>query len=715
MIATIVIALALAASVFAALSLELPSVVTTALASYLALVANLGLVTWALSPFDAVTRSGLLGAESALLVACAGAWWLRGRPVVRLEAARTGLAYLARDPVTMLFLAVVFAALAYELVLAVTVPANNYDSLTYHLSRVAAWKQAGGIHWIPNAPSDRLNEFQPLAEQQILFLFVATGSGALYALPQFVAQLAILAAVYGASRQLGFDRRVAACGAALLATFSLFALEATTAQNDLVSAAFPVAAACLLLAGGSTEAVLAGLALGLGLGVKLTTLLTWPVLGWLVWMGGRRTIVRTLAGLGGGFFAVGAWGFVENLIHTGHVLGHGGGRTDQSVSPSVVTMLHTFVRIVYRLLDLSRITNPEIWVLAGVGIAAGAVTAAVTRRRAGRPRAVAVAAAAVAVPLLSPALVLGVAPVIAWITGVLHIPVHDPAHGFSINRDTSEDFSAFGPVAALALIGAPVLAVTAHRADRRRLALALTLPSYVLLLGLYAKYNIWITRFMIVPAALSAPLFGHLLRSRAAVCAVLAVAALTVGLALQNDDNKPLAGVVGRPWNLDQLGALRESDAEPLGREVAAALVAYKRLVPAGSCVGAVLDPDEWSYPLWGPRLQNRVVLPAVARGGRDGAGGQSELRRRQHRRQRSRRRAVPRGRLEARPPRELLDARGLPPPDGALRPLKGPRRAPSCPPPTMRPVRRRLRLVGWSSVSWLTGRRRHSGPGGLP
>ena len=40
---------------------------------------------------------------------------------------------------------------------------------------------------MPNAPADRINEFQPLAEQELLFLFAATGRAALFALPQYVA------------------------------------------------------------------------------------------------------------------------------------------------------------------------------------------------------------------------------------------------------------------------------------------------------------------------------------------------------------------------------------------------------------------------------------------------------------------------------------------------------------------------------------------------
>ena len=60
-------------------------------------------------------------------------------------------------------------------------------------------------------PTDRINEFQPLAEQEQLFGFAATGGGALDALPQFLAQLAILVAVYGlaqAARLRDPERRV---------------------------------------------------------------------------------------------------------------------------------------------------------------------------------------------------------------------------------------------------------------------------------------------------------------------------------------------------------------------------------------------------------------------------------------------------------------------------------------------------------------------------
>ena len=133
----------------------------------------------------------------------------------------------------------------------------------------------------------------------------------------------MLLAVYGIARRIGFGAAVAACSAALLSTFSLIALESMTAQNDLVAASFPAAAACLILGGSSVELVLAGAALGLGLGTKLSTAFVWPALALLAWPIGRRAYLRILAGASVSFLLLGAWGYWLNLAHTGSVLGAG--------------------------------------------------------------------------------------------------------------------------------------------------------------------------------------------------------------------------------------------------------------------------------------------------------------------------------------------------------------------------------------------------------
>jgi hypothetical protein len=597
------IVLAVAAAAFAAASLRFDGIAAAVVGGYLVLVTQLAAVTWLLSPFDAVTVGWLTLVEGALAVGAAAAWALRGRPLPVAAPARAELRMVCADPLTAAFVAVVAAGLAYELVLALTVPPNNWDSLTYHLTRVAGWHQAHGVHWIANAPTGRINEFQPLAEQLILFLFVS-GSTALYALPQYVAQIAILVAVYGAARRLGYEPRAAARGSAILAMLSLVALESTTAQNDLVAASFPIAAAFFLLRREPLEALLAGLALGVGLGSKLTIALTFPVLALLAWRGGRRTAALVAGGGVLGLAAAGCWGYVLNIVHTGRLLGHGQGRVENSAATTLSGTVARSLHLVYRLFDLSLMPY---WLVAVLAVAGCALAAALARRT--RSPFAALAAA----PLLAPALALA----------VLDIFALDPSY---VARTASEDVSGFGPAGTAALLGAPVAALLSRRAQRRDprfAALALALPTYIVLLAAFAKYNIWICRFLLVPVVLGAPLFATLCRRNAAATAMLVLGGLTLAFALVDDDAKKLGSPAGRPWTLSQVGALKAFPAQPTGTIVATALAAYDRAVPRDACVGAVLDPDEPAYLLWGRRLQRHVFflpsLDALARADRDG------------------------------------------------------------------------------------------------
>src|SRR5262249_13970487 len=162
----------------------------------------------------------------------------------------------------------------------------------------------------------------------ILFLFVSTAKGALFALPQFVAQAAILVSIYRCARRLGSPVAAAACAAATFATFAVVAEEGTTSQNDLAPASLPLATIAPLLETTTATGVLAGVALALGLGVKLTTALVLPIALGLTLQRGRRRSLLVAAGAAAGFVALSIWGFVLNVAHTGHLLGHGGGRTE---------------------------------------------------------------------------------------------------------------------------------------------------------------------------------------------------------------------------------------------------------------------------------------------------------------------------------------------------------------------------------------------------
>jgi hypothetical protein len=603
--------LTVAVSLLAAASLRLRSLTSTVLAAYLALVVNAVVVTVGLSPFRLVRASPLAVAEAVVFGVVLGVWWWRGRPRPRYAAtlARAGRE-LARSPLALLYLVVTAAALGYELLVGLTVPPNNWDSLTYHLARAAAWAQHGGYFWVPNAPTDRLNVFQPLAEQQVLFLFAASKTSRLYALPQYLAQLAVLVSVVGSARRLGFPLRSAVCCAALLATLTLVALESTTAQNDLVAASFPAVAACLLLGGSAAETALAGVALGVGLGAKLTTVFVWPALALLVWPLGGRAFLRIVAGASAGLVLAGWWGYWLNLAHGGHLLGGGFGR-DVGASPPLSAGPGTVLHVLYRLFDVSTLSDRLIGGLAIAGLATGALVFVLGHRRWGRWTSLR-RAGSVAIALAVPLLVLVGAAGFAAAARAVHLPVKVASES-GLDRRANEDYSAFGPVGALMLLGTPALTVVlylAGRVDRRYLALALALPVFLILMAVELAYNPFVTRFLLVPAVLTAPLFGIVLGSRAAASALLVVAAVALVWTLEYDRTKPYRSQAGHPWHMTQVQALQyvfEPAAAPADD-------AYERLVPPHACVGAILGPDEPSYLLWGRDRDRRVFyLPSTA------------------------------------------------------------------------------------------------------
>ena len=602
---SIVLAAAAGSLLFAG-AIRLRGLVSTLLAAYLVFVSDLVLTTVALSAFREVDRTAIAIVQAAFLVAAIGAWVLRGRHRPQIAATAATMRSLVRSGPTLGFLVLAGVLLGYELLLVTTAAPNNWDGFTYHLARVAAWIQHGGIYWIGNPPSDILNTRQPVAEQQILFFFATLGKGRFFALPQYLAQIAGLVAVYGATRRLGFGARVAACTSALLATFSLVSLESTTAQNDLVAASFPIVAAYFILAGSPAELVLAGAAVGIGLGVKLTTVLVWPVLVMLLWPRRWRGFALAAVGAIGGFALTGMWGYAAQPRPHRSGLGGIPLRARRGHVPIVPGQpAHHRSRPLPR---TRRVCSDGL----GDRDARGRRQHCRSRRRlpqvpgcgAGRG---ALRAGAVAIPLAAPALVIGAAALYLWLSKVVHLSVWVPSENGS-NRTANEDYSAFGPVGAVMLLGSSLLAIglyVARRVDLRYLALALSLPVFLVLLGVDLSYNAFLSRFLLIPAFLAAPLFGLILSSRAATASLLAAAAVAGVWTLADDHAKPLSS---RPWQATQAAALRPikwnsiSDVYP----------AFAAAVPGRACVGAVVDGNEPSYLLWGPGLTRHVVyLPA--------------------------------------------------------------------------------------------------------
>jgi hypothetical protein len=370
----------------------------------------------------------------------------------------------------------------------------------------------------------------------------------------------------------------------------------------------PVAAAALILGGSRPELAVAGLALGLAPGVKLTTAFVLPIPLALAFLRGRPAFIRTVAWAAGSFVALGSWGFVLNVVHTGHLLGHGGGRIDQQASPSLIGTPTTVFRIVYGFLDLSGLDLRLVTTLAGLGLLMGAIVYGARRGTGERNWSALVECAGVAAVLAAPRLIPVVAHGIHAVADAIHLPVDAPAStggqfSWGIDFGVHEDFSSFGAVSGLVLL-AVATSQLANRRDSRRQVLATALPLFILLLALTSKYNPWLSRFLLVPVVLASPLLAALSRRRVLSFAIAAVAVVQLILVHVNNELKPLVGTHPLPWRGTQADAIGVTFRPGFG----AAYSALNTRLAGDSCIGAVVEGDDPSFLLYGPDLSRHVV-----------------------------------------------------------------------------------------------------------
>lgn len=160
-------AVLLATAGLVAATLRTSSPVAFALAAWLAAAGEVVLLTEVLSPFHLARGWGYGIAELLLLAAAFAVWRRRGSPrppgLPRVDLRAAAHAH----PVLAALAVVVAGAVVYEAFIALGTPPNNWDSMTYHLSRAAGWLQRHGVEYLP-AHTQRQNAFQPNAEILVL-------------------------------------------------------------------------------------------------------------------------------------------------------------------------------------------------------------------------------------------------------------------------------------------------------------------------------------------------------------------------------------------------------------------------------------------------------------------------------------------------------------------------------------------------------------------
>ena len=505
-------------------------------------------------------------------------------------------------------------ALLYACALIVGTPPNSHDALTYHLARAAFWRQDGGVGYVTNAYDERLNVNPPNAEIVLTFLLEVGRNERFVGFVQFSAALVLTLGVYALARAVNLSRREAAVGALLFLTLPIVLLQSSTPQNDLVAASFLLSATVFLVHGGRVGLVLAGLATALAIGTKIPTAYGLPILVTLALVIPPRTAWKgRIASISIGA-ALGSYWYVVNVVRTGRPLGD-----LPEEAPGLVAILdpvHNFFSAFARFIDafdLSGAWGPNVLIYAIVAV--GVVFLLLVRsrdKRDSKPTQALVTGALIIIPLM----VIPVSYVLRIVFEALGGPdAFDdrflPLLGWG-KTVASDTVSWFGAIGLLFVVGMAIMVPIMVRRGALPSYAAALVAAPLLWFGLFAVtlgYDITQGRFFIFPVALSASLWGLVLRVDRYAVATVAIASTTASLTLVNFLEKPSgirlleADASATVWGVQRWKA--QSIPEPDTR----AALRFLDGIPTAATVALALEFNDFGYPAFGPSLERHVEL----------------------------------------------------------------------------------------------------------
>lgn len=609
-----------------AASLRLESLGKLLLAAYVIAFAEIVALVLLLSPIGAVQRPVLLVGLAVVSAVAIGLWWREGRPRPHGASVRRAWTLLEQSPPLALLGLVVAAAFGYVVALIVGAPPNNWDSMTYHLARAAFWRQNESVGYLADAYDGRLNANPPSSESVLTFVLELTREERLAGFLQFSAAIICLLAVFNLARRLGLSEREAAFGGLLFLTLPLVVLQASTTQNDLVVASLLLGATVFLLGDTRRELGLASVATALAVGVKVTAFYGLPILlavGLVAIPRGARLgrIVAVVAGA-----VVGSYWYLVNLLETSKPLGR---RPDTELL-AVLRPEENLLAALARILDAFDLSGSEdarasvlsnlfstdllLYVVVAAAMTTALLLASILTRRV-RIRAALLAGALAVVPLAIPP--------ISYVVWRGFAKLHDvlgasdgslPAGEWPAQTTASESFSWFGPLGLVLVTGVGAAATVAFVRRRSPSALSLLLAAapliWLVLVSLTIAYDTWQGRFFVFPVALSASLWGILLRRPPLAWACVAVGATTVALVFVNSLEKPSGVQLFADTSATSVWRSERWEVQSSGRpEMSPVLWFLEERVPKEDAVAVALGEDDFGYPAFGPHLERQVEL----------------------------------------------------------------------------------------------------------
>jgi hypothetical protein len=449
---------------------------------------------------------------------------------------------------------------------------NNWDSMTYHLPRVAHWLEQGTVAHYPTHITRQLYP-APWAEFAVLHLQAVLGSDHLANLVQWAAMVGCCVVVGSIARHLGLDAYGQLATAVLVVTIPMGILQASSTQNDYVASFWLVCfierALAVLRASDLrfSALVFTGGALGLALFTKATTyLFALPFVVWLAVIMLRRHRWR-------GATALVLVGVLALTVGFGH-MARNRATFGAWASPADVTFAHVNAVVGGRVLISNLVRN-----------------------------------AAVHLGTPSWRVNFWLEDGIETLHRVLRLGMNDPRttfgegtgrFAFAVRKPSLHEDLAGNPIHTVLLGVALIVALVPTRAWPRRVTFwyAVAVAGGILLFCGCLRYQTWSTRLHLPLFVAGAPLVAALLagssrRTTSRVLLLVTMVAATPWVLC--NETRPL---VGRNWLFGQDRVGQYFRNRPELRPV------YERAVAdihTHDCreVGVIMDVDDWEYPLW--------------------------------------------------------------------------------------------------------------------
>lgn len=180
--------------------------------------------------------------------------------------------------------------------IALVAPPNNWDSMTYHMSRVVHWVQNQSIAFYPTNILRQLHQ-NPWAEFTIMHFQILSGGDRFANLIQWFSMIGAVSGVSLIAKELGANLRGQIFAAVVSATIPMGILQASSTQNDYVVSLWLVCFVYYIVLlivkerTSLTQSLGAGSSLGLAILTKGTAyIFAFPFLVWFVLS--RQKILR---------------------------------------------------------------------------------------------------------------------------------------------------------------------------------------------------------------------------------------------------------------------------------------------------------------------------------------------------------------------------------------------------------------------------------------